>query len=374
MSHFNLLELHAAQAQTLLNKSKNFTYSDCDKQEYQKKLYQLIAKIKESINDKLDDKEIFEKQHHLNFIFQSLEFLKDSTLSSIPFEIVSCLNSAMSDWIDPSKFIIVTSLNNSIFSFSYVQELACNDLLYQSLHANYGIEFDKRLVQINLPHALSRDYLASVVLYHELGHFIDLQYKISESLAYELVYKIGDVPDLKVFLPFTISSHNFLMIKNHIAEYFCDVFASQYIGSSSNNYLKYLTQDSPNFYFTHPSTINRDKMVTYFLNGTDDYLLDLIRVFTSKLTGKALSLKHDQFDGRDFFMLLPLMLNTPENLHGLFPFAWDSWINGKEKFSTSNDLKDKLDNSNIYKIINNLVEKSIGNYFLIKDWEKAKNA
>src|SRR5690606_12858666 len=111
---------------------------------------------------------------------------KDSTLNSMPFEVVGCLNEAMADWINKDDFIIVTSLNNNIDAFSYDESLALEEFLYKSIDTQYGVVFKKRLVQINLPLILSRDYFSSVVLYHELGHFIDLHFGISQKLAFDL--------------------------------------------------------------------------------------------------------------------------------------------------------------------------------------------
>ena len=89
----------------------------------------------------------------------------------------------MEDWVDTNAYIIVTSLNNNIAAYSYDFSFAFEDLLYSSIEVQYNISFPRRLVQINIPLALSRDYFSSVVLYHELGHFVDLHYMISATIA-----------------------------------------------------------------------------------------------------------------------------------------------------------------------------------------------
>lgn len=179
ISSKRLLYLQLYQAETLIANSKKLSFSDRHKDQYLDKLVSLFQAIKTSISPAMDDAKIFEKKNHLDFIFKSLEFLKDSTLNTIPFEVVGCLDNAMRDWIDADKFIIVTSLQNNLYSFSYDLSYAKNDIFYKSLETEYGISFDKKLVQINLPLILSRDYLSSVALYHELGHFVDMQFNIT---------------------------------------------------------------------------------------------------------------------------------------------------------------------------------------------------
>ncbi len=337
-----------------------------------KSLQLLFDSISTSISSSLSDTVIYQKQEQLNFIFTSLEFLKDSTLNSIPFEVVSCLNLAMADWIDEKEYIIVTSLNNNINSFSYDPTLALQDFLYQSILTDYGITFEKKLVQINLPLILSKDYFSSVVLYHELGHFVDLKLVISQKIALHIATLPGTEKNkLLSFIPFVnqINLLNYGILMPHIAEYFCDLFASQYIGFTSNHYLKYLTKNSNNTSQTHPSTISRIIMVEDFINGRTNYLLDIISKFT-KDNGKELKIRYNEINSDDFYKFLPLDITSPTELHGIFNYGWNVYLDEWNKFETLSNISG-LTSNQTYKIVNNLMEKSIGNYFINEDWKKS---
>ena len=59
----------------------------------------------------------------------------------------------------------------------------------------YGLKITHRLIQITLPKVLARDYLSCVVLYHELGHFVDLELYISKKLFLQKYHKINPEND-----------------------------------------------------------------------------------------------------------------------------------------------------------------------------------
>lgn len=369
MHYEPLLNLHLSQTEIFIEKSKNYSYSDLDKKKYQENLNLLFLAVKSSISSTSDPASMFEKQEHLSFICNSLEFLKDSTLSSMPFEVVNCLNEAMHDWID-QEFIIVTSLNNNTLAFSYDPTLALEDFVYQSMDIQYGITFEKRLVQINLPLILSRDYFSLVVLYHELGHFIDLKYRISKIAAIEL-NSLSDV-DFAQYQHYLVGGKNEKeILEDHLAEYFCDIFAAQYIGKSSNYYLQYLTKNSDRASFSHPSTLNRVKIVDDFIHNVDNPIVNFIKKITINRSSRDLIKRHEDIYSDEFYNFLPLEIDNTKKLHGVYAYAWEIWLQGADNFKANAGLTGEFTYDNAYKVLNNLVEKSIGNYFVVKNWEAA---
>lgn len=390
----NILLLHLASASQALNRAKNNCYSDQRIEQYQNNLLLLFSKVEEEINDTyiaLTDSEINDgPKKYLDFIFKSLEFLESSTLNQIPYEIVECLNYAMFDWLgDDDKYIIVTSLVNDVISFSYDPTLASNKNLYDEIKMRYSIEFDHFLVQINLPKSYSKDYLINVVLYHELGHFIDLKFSLMTTLIFQLIddLKNGTFTQLeldviKKYLPtfkdyiesdqtretfFVKNKNSFYIALNHFQEYFCDLFASQYIGISSNNYLLYLANSSVQYSSTHPSSILRHEVVSDFINAKDNLIVNVINDTILKITGKNIINRYSDLPTSDFLNLIPTQINTKEQLHGIFNAAWKIWLFQRDKISLNLNT---TDNVKIYKSINNLIEKSIGNYITIKEWTK----
>lgn len=387
-----LLLLHLAHAKQALDRAKNNSYSDQRKETYQNKLSLLLDGVETHIQSNLatlTDSQIYDgPKIHLGFIIKSLQFLESSTLNQIPYEIVEALNHAMSEWEATDKFIIVTSLINEANAFSYEEWLANDDNLYKDIATNYpAITFDHRLVQINLPKSLVRDYLVAVVLYHELGHFVDLRNSLMSSLIYEVLDKIyfnsytpDQLKDLKHYFSdlsfyiddvarpyWTTIGYKFGSTLSHFEEYFCDLFAAQYTGVGSSVYVTYLGGNSNLSSSSHPSDINRAKIVADFLSKTPNFIITIINDAVKKIKGLVLQKRYSDVDSSAFFNLIPTELYDAKQLHGIFATGWSIWLN---KQSELGKQINSTDSTKIYSVINNLIEKSIGNYVAVKEWQK----
>lgn len=396
MSHTKeLLLLHLTHAKQALERAKNNSYSDLRKETYQKNLFDMFDAVEKDALDNLDtfkDQQIYDgPKKHLDFIIKSLQFLDSSTLNQIPYEIVECLKRAMDDWEEIDKFIIVTSLINDAEAFSYEGWLATDDNLYDDIHTKYPtIIFKHRLVQINLPKALARDYLVAVVLYHELGHFIDMRSSISESLWYAILdgiysntFSAAELTDLKRYLPnlaeyiddskrpnWVLMKAGFYPTLSHLMEYFCDIFAGQYVGDMCNLYVTYLCEDKNELSETHPIIINRRKVVSDFLTNTPNFIVTTITESVQKIKKKPLEKRYADVPDGDFFSLVPSELKTVAEIHGILHTGWNIWLNYQNVLASNLNSKDP---SKIYSVINNLIEKSIGNYISISEWNKVKS-
>jgi hypothetical protein len=391
---YNLLQLHLAQAELALEKARNNAYSDSHKEEYQKKLTDLFNAVYVEVGNKnsLTDIDIFALyKRHIDFIFKSLEFLDSSTLNQIPYEIVECLNHAMQDWLGSNdEYIIVTSLINDMGGFSFDPSLIYNEALYDEIKAKYAIGFPRKLVQINLPRALARDYLSSVVLYHELGHFVDLKFKFTESLTREFLNDIteGRLDKVKfssflTYFPYLnthfgikkqVSSQSqlFQVTNSHFAEYFCDLFASQYIADSSSFYLQYITENEKYYSVSHPSTVNRVQVVNDFLTNTSSVVVDIINQAVLKVTGLSLAIRSEKVNANDFFNLVPVEIQNTAQLHGILNMGWNVWLFQQGQLAKS--LNDQFKNPlRLYTVVCNLIEKSIGNFITVNKWNKARS-
>lgn len=382
----HLLELHLSQLIFAWSKSKLNIYSDHNKELYHQQLGDLIHNLTKEDFSALSDIDLGFRKRIIDFIFKGLEFLDKSTLNAFPVEIVECLNVALNDWIDSNDYIIVTSLNNSLSSFSFVPSLDFQDPLLHYIKNNFSVGFKKRLIQINLPKSFSRDYFANVVLYHELGHFVDLQYKISEALSKVLFnkYKLNQlstqaVADVQFFFPYiSLSDYSditkFNLIRQHLGEYFSDVFASQYIGECSNYYLDYITNNGAGTSNTHPSTINRIKLVNDFIEGNKNFIIDSLVDATQQITNtRTLTKRFNRIKSKNFLQLLPVEISHSNQLSSLYILGWELWQNYNQDFEKNNSMNYTLKASKRYEIINNLIEKSISNYIISESWNKAKH-
>jgi hypothetical protein len=382
----HLLNLHLSQANKSLQRAKNNNYSDQDKLQYQSSLELLFTKVEEAVNQQQQATPLFvlECKSVIDFIFKSLEFLENSTLNLIPYETVECLKLALYDWIKPSEtYIIATSLINRVHGFSFDPALVGVDQQYAYFKKNYGVEFKSRLVQINIPRALARDYLASVAHYHELGHFVDKKYTVTSSLADSLIktwHSGGFQPhvssELLQYFPFlnsgSLTDENKKHILTlHLGEYFCDLFASQYIGDALNKYLSYISNGRKKFSPTHPIYDLRAQLVNDFLSNKQNIIVTLVNNALNGIVKKGLEIRFESLNPSDIYNFLPPVISNERQLHGLLPLAWDVWQGDWGPFMANMNMSSLPSKDRIYSVLNNLIEKAIGNYIVENKWKEA---
>lgn len=286
----------------------------------------------------------------INFIESATLFLEDSILNTIPFEMVFCLQKALMEWVDEEEYVIASSLQYNKYSFTNL--LSLNNTLFRRIKKDFNLEVHNKLIQISIPKHEVHNYLFCVVLYHELGHFVDMKNGISESILYEM-----GVPD---------NHDEYKSALKHWRERFADLFAAQYIGKAATQYLSYAAFEK-NDSSTHPSTIERIKLIDDFLNKKDNCFIETIREATKLTIDKEICIRFETFDEADFYNLIPSELTNYKQLHGLFSVAWDIWMD-ESKIKKFNGFKLEQ----IYTILNNLIEKTISNYMVLNAWNNHK--
>lgn len=358
--NIDLFEFHLYQLDAAFAKSRTNIYSDPKKETHLKDLYTLFTLIKESDYKSYGPSDLNLHSVFFDFLFNGIEYLDNSTVNVIPYEILSCLEFALKDFLKNDNIIIVTSFTPDKLGF-YFQTYS-NGEQFKRMNDNieklYGITINKRLVRITLPKSLSRDYLSMVALYHELGHFVDNELKISESYIYA---KYG----IKPAYAYTAAE---IKEYNHRMEYFADIFAAQYVSDSLCSFLNIISKDTSDSQ-THPSTIKRIELVNEFLASRNTNELMIINtILPIRAAGEILKQRFSLFDlqSSDFIELVPQDINNVEELHGIFKLGWDFWNSKNCSIPTVISKKDK------YLIINNLIEKSISIFSIRQAWIKNK--
>lgn len=383
-----LVELHFAQLQAEWSIAKYNSYSDVRKKDYHDNLSKIISYLEGEDFSKLDDTQITQRFYIIYFVFKSLEFLNNSTTSTIPFELVFVLELALKDWSPGDEYLIVTSLINGMNEFSFDNSLTFFDLVYTEIELLCGVKFKQRLVQINLPESTSRDYLANVVLYHELGHFVEKKYAIARVIYIELIKALkaglgtGDKNNLIKYFPYLADPdnvdeleknfHPYNIFAMHISEYFCDLFASQYILDYSNYYLEYITLNQSDYSSTHPSTINRIVFINEHLDNKPGYVLKEYKRIVKNIAKLEIEKRAKEFTSNNFENLIPAEISDPNELHYLFVYGWKVWLSDWDVMRKMAGIDFNLNSFNVYEVVNNLIEKSIGNYITINEWKTAK--
>lgn len=353
--NFQALELRFSQLQRATDKSRSGKYSDPKKQEFHDSIVAVVNAISKQDFSRLTVEDLGNTQIIVERLFKWLEFLVNSTINQTPYEIISCLEEVLNDWVDDrDSYLLLTSLSNNkdFFAFEYERQPGLLKKAKEYIHRCYGIDIKHDIIRIILPRFLSHDYFTAVSLYHEIAHFIDGKYWITDDIIYNRGLKDED------------------SIRAAYQEYFADLFAAQYVKQTSCSHIAYLTHDKPIPKY-HPPTQKRITMVQSFLAGKKpsgdmgEIYVD-IKNAVKRLTGRQLKRRYKEVSEKDFNKLVPVNLTTSTELHGLFIKIWEIWLNPKSR------LRKQFPNRyELYRILNNLVEKSISNFFLTKSWNKS---
>jgi len=347
-------ELNLTQLEESFSKSKSNRYSNPKKKKHFNQLRDLFEKIKDEDHSSFDTSDYWEHYQIFQYLFNGLEFLDDSTLNATPYEIVTCLERALRDWIPDESFIIVTSLSNKVHEFSFEgNSIERHNQLKKIIKDRYDFDIERRLIKINLPKVLVRDYLTCVVLYHELGHFIDFELNISAKLFQK---KYGKPLSL-------MNSDEEFVYWRHTMEYFADLFAAQYISDSSSYYLNYAAYNHGDS-DTHPATSKRVRIVLKFLNNDSDPVIEEFQNMLDLSGVSQLAIRYERIepDESDFKELVPQVITDVSHLHAIFTLGWEIWMNANTNFLSPFERRER------YHIVNNLIEKSISNFNVKEIW------
>lgn len=351
-------ELELVQLEELFSKSRSNKFSDSRKNQFFRDLRNVFDKIESQDYKSFDIAEQREHRDMFDYLFNALEFLDTSTLNVIPFELVSCLEKALNDWVNSTDLIIMTSLSNrkaDIWFQSWDKEFIKQ--IKNLIKGKYGLEIKHRLIRVSLPQSLSRDYLSAMVLYHELGHFVDAELNVTKKIY---INKYG---------AFIIDHKDKLIFYNHMKEYFADLFAAQYVNNSSALYLSHLAYDAKDSN-THPATSKRNEVVNKFLKGESTDEIDLIQDALSKMGAEKLKIRHELFitEKSQMAKLLPEVFTNDRQLHGIYKLGWDVWMNSDKNFLKEFTRRQK------YHVVNNLIEKTISNFNTTQNWNEVKSS
>lgn len=349
------LEFHIAQVNSAIKLSRKKFRSDRKKEVYQN-LINLFKAIKKSEYQKFDITRLKTCRALLNIIYVQIEFLDYKYLTEIPFQIISCLNVVKSDWIDnPDLFSIVFSNNSKGLTDYYnwsLDERSINEINRICNTLGFNIRYDHGLIHISQPRFFTNDFLSSIPVYHELGHFIDSNYGISR-------YAVDD-PSFK---PQKYDSTNYSkhQLYSYMAEHFADLFSAQYLTNLMVKVLNFISFGNSES-FDHPSTDNRISIIEAFISGTgtpeDLEIVSQLKKATKvqtkrKLNERDLIIREKIPSSNPFELDKQVKLSEPHEVHALYSFGWENF-NESEIFSEKYPLPyDRL------KRINFLIKKSI---------------
>lgn len=319
-----------------------------------------MGQIKAAIDRLIEEQGVIPEDVSRNLTIQfalMIKFLSGSSSKRIPYEIAYSLEQALKDW-QHNPAIVTTALSPDLMSGFYFQGVSKS--FYISLSSFLDVEINERLVQISLPEVYRHCPIFCVPLYHELGHFIDIEFGITAKWL--LDYPIDQLPldDIPLGPDYD------LVHRNHRMEYFADLFAASYVGDAVDDFLVQFTGGAV-VTTTHPSTVARSSAVRGFLGGAESDLLASLQCVLKDLGLPNLSIRFEEVDlSSSFDNMRPALIATVGQLHGLFLHSWKYLAKQSEEPS---GWATSISPNECERVINNLVEKSIRNYMIKEKWE-----
>ena len=297
-------------------------------------------------------------------VWSATEFIAGSAPRLQPYEMVYGLQRAVEEWFLAQKRggvkppLIVTSLiQEPNFYFKSV-EPAFEAILQNHL----GTTIDYEIVQIQLPDVYRQKPLYSVALYHELGHFLDHRFAISENV--EVLTPALVLPSMSA--PTNPANPGEKIVRmNHLREYFADLFAACYCGAAIKRFLEgFAPNSAPSV--SHPATYDRIQVIQALLTAQPHAVIDAFKLALTARAQPQLTLRFTRPPlDRCFDAIRPVSLTCDAEVHGILDAAWQYLDSASERRS---EPWKSLDDLEIERVINDLVEKSIRNRMILEQW------
>jgi len=285
-------------------------------------------------------------------VWAATKYLKGGTSKAVPYETVYALKLALCDWIN-SPCEITTALSEDLdYHFRGVDPAKIIRTFVPD------VDFNTELIQIALPKLYRHRPLYNVALYHELGHYIDSHFKLSE---YSLI--ANPVPSDATPLQQQVAI-------NHRKEFFADLFAASYSGVAIKKFLEAVAGGQAISY-THPATVDRIKNIDDKLAGVDNPIINLFSSVLLELKLPHLTCRYKLPDVANAFdNIRTYKIEDDQELHGIMEAGWLFLEDAhqQKKFPWEN-----LPKEDISRITNDLIEKSIRNRMTRLKWDHANS-
>lgn len=293
----------------------------------------------------------FEKQ-----VWRVMQFVRGSRSKDAPHETQFVLRKALKGWIPEEALISSAALEDFDF-FLNPEDIWVH--IERTLNHFDTNGYRPLVVRIGSPEAFKHRPIFCVPLFHELGHFVDHYFKISEFSL--LLSPIGPHP------PGISPDHWQFINLHHRMEYFADLFAASYCGEASSKSLMAIAPSNPDSP-THPATKKRTIMIADFLHGTSNPTIDLLQLATEARTGQRLKPIFLTPDVKGVFDdVLTYKIANERELFGIFLAGWD-YFHSQLENPDAPWVDEQVTFSGIEKTVNDLVEKSIRNYEICERW------
>lgn len=291
-------------------------------------------------------------------VWRVMQFVQGSRAKDAPHETQYALRKALSHWISNDSVLISSAALEGFEFFLAPEDIW--EFVAASINGYDTKGYKPLVVRIGSPEAFKHRPLYCIPLFHELGHFVDEQLKITELSL--IMHPITQTP-----AGIDAEAWKFLN-RRHRMEHFADLFGAVYCGVATNESLLAIAPNNPDSY-THPSTAKRVSLVNDFLSGKSNPMVDVLQSACLARTGKALAPRFALPDlPASFDRVLTHRVTSDEELFGVFQVGWHYLKEQLEKRAApwvdGNSTVPEIEGT-----VNDLTEKSIRNYEIRERWD-----
>ena len=294
------------------------------------------------------------------------------------------LSSEMRAILDSLNRIWVNSYNQFIFA-AEDGDFSCSsynpgwDLLIDIISNLYGVNASYQLVVFNIPKHLHDDFLFVGSLYHEMGHFVEAYYNITDKVLERLKKRLNDPVEeaqiREVYFPIIKTTYQDgkytnvdlrdSLIRNQLCEYISDLFGTQYLGKHIGNHIEYVASEHYDEYDKdHPSPNCRRMMAEAFMNDdrTNFVYADIFDVFAANIEPLRIRFgiprDHAALDKGE-----AIKVQDENELHSLIWYGWEVYLRGPQAMANAQgDPTNVLSQYEFYMKINGAIRDSIKGY------------
>ena len=316
-------------------------------------------------------------QYFLKAMFMPWAMALDSRNAyTLSHEMRALLDNLCKLWVkDHDKYIFSAADGN----FSCIRYASDWDVLMDNILQIYHIRPSYQLVMFNIPKHLHEDFLFVGSLYHEMGHFVEAYYDITERVLDRLKVRLGNPSEEAVirdeYFPIikttyengvcTNAAQREDMLRKQLREYISDLFGTQYLGNHIGNHIEYVAAGFYDKYDDeHPSPNCRRKMEDAFLKDdrTNFVYADIFDEFAASNHPLQLRFVKPQ----DFSMLdkgEPMRVQNDDELHSLIWYGWEVYLRGPQAMAVAQgNPAIVLPKYDFYMKLNGAIRESIKGY------------
>lgn len=269
------------------------------------------------------------------------------------------LELAVDQWTQKKVLITTAIIQEPSFYFKGVRQS-----FYELTKDYFDVEFDVLLAQIAFPEIYRHKPLYAVALFHEVGHFFDVEFGIVEATFLTHPAETHHIlPGFSVKPAGMTDSLYRTLHKKHRGEFFCDLFATAYAGEAYSEFLGAFAEGN-DASFSHPATLDRVDVMRAFLRRDQHVLPDMFNVALQTLGFPELRIRHVVPDVSEAFgNVRPYPITSDEERFGLLTAGWKFL----ERAPTLPSWR-SMSEHDVERSVNDLVEKSLRSHMIVKKW------